>query len=237
MIAISCRAIDPDRPEIAPSDGESATGSRLLLSLDRVRGQHRGMMKSIGFLPRLAGIARPDFRNYYETRHAPLADSYFHFAGYVRNHIVDGQEPGFDCISEFWTADPAAIATLLAGEAGERMRADERNFADSPNIRPALAEPAPTGRLVPLGPRTVQLLGGHDNARLIAAVAASAGAEAVTLDFLTPFDAASRAPCDALLIREGTAAAAPSLPSGWTLLASLQVVAEGALPISPQPAV
>jgi EthD domain len=92
------------------------------------------MMKSIGLLPRRADFTRPQFRDYYETRHAPLALGYFPFAKYVRNHLLDDEGIGFDTISEFWNEDIAKMAGLMQTEVGEIFRDDERRFMQRERI-------------------------------------------------------------------------------------------------------
>jgi hypothetical protein len=46
------------------------------------------MSKNIALLSRRAELTRAQFRDYYETRHAPLAIGYFPFTRYVRNHLL-----------------------------------------------------------------------------------------------------------------------------------------------------
>jgi hypothetical protein len=92
------------------------------------------MMKSIGLLPRRADFSRARFRDYYETRHAPLALGYFPFAKYVRNHLLDDDGIGFDTISEFWNEDIGKMAGLMQTEVGEIFRADERCFMNRERI-------------------------------------------------------------------------------------------------------
>lgn len=91
-------------------------------------------MKALAFLPRRPDLTRAAFRGYYETRHAPLALRYFAFVRYVRNHVVDGPDLGFDCLSEFWPRNVEATAALMRTKVGDRMRADERAFADQPRL-------------------------------------------------------------------------------------------------------
>ena len=91
-------------------------------------------MKALAFMPRRADLTRAAFRDYYETRHAPLALRYFEFVRYVRNHVVDGSDVGFDCLSEFWPRSVEATAALMRTAVGDRMRADERELADQPRL-------------------------------------------------------------------------------------------------------
>jgi uncharacterized protein (TIGR02118 family) len=91
-------------------------------------------VKALAFMPRRPDLGRAAFREYYETRHAPLALRYLEFERYVRNHVIGGAEVGFDCISEFWPRRLEATAALMRTKVGERMRADEREFADQPRL-------------------------------------------------------------------------------------------------------
>lgn len=97
-------------------------------------------MKTLGFIPRRADFTRAAFRDYYETQHAPLALRHIRtFAKYVRNHVVRGepQEPGFDCLSEFWFDAPEAAADIgawLASAEGQVLREDEAKFMDRSRI-------------------------------------------------------------------------------------------------------
>lgn len=98
------------------------------------------MLKTLGFLPRRADLGRAAFREYYETRHAPLALRHIRvFAKYVRNHVVRGDPaaPGFDCLSEFWFDEPEAAADIgkwLTSPAGQVLREDEAKFMDRSRI-------------------------------------------------------------------------------------------------------
>ncbi|MFP5456312.1 MAG: EthD domain-containing protein [Alphaproteobacteria bacterium] len=172
--------------------------------------------KTIGFMPRRADISRADFRAYYETRHAVLAAPLFPFRRYRRNHLVDQAiEPGFDCISEFWVGSLEKIGELMAGEVGDIMRADERNFLDQPNILAVRADPVATGS-DSAGTLALLVSDGGDTAALAnAARAADAG-----LDLLSPLDARP-SPCDAILRFDG---ALPALPEGWRVDRLIEVI-------------
>lgn len=186
-------------------------------------------MKALAFMPRRPDLERAAFRAYYETRHAPLALRYFEFTRYVRNHVVDGSDAGFDCISEFWPRRIEATAALMRTKVGERMREDEREFADQPRLvssgcEEILLAGAPRGE-DESGVRKVAVLlrTALDAAALERALRATVerlpvAPVRVTLDrvfggWLAP------APCDAILWLHGVAGAADVvLPSEVALV-------------------
>lgn len=98
------------------------------------------MMKSICVLARRDDLSREQFQAYYEDHHAPLGVQHFSFARYVRNHLLDAPDMGFDTISEFWAEDIGALGALMAGPVGEILREDERRFMDQAKIAPASAQ-------------------------------------------------------------------------------------------------
>lgn len=198
------------------------------------------LSKSMAFMPRKPGTTRARFRRYYEERHSPLALEFFTFDRYVRNHLDEADDIGdFDCYSEFWIADRDAIPRLMAGEAGDTMRRDERNFTDQPRIRAGLAEahhlfgPPRTDTEDGTG-RLLLLLSGTDRAGLLAALRPPAGATRMAVDFLTPFDPAQSFPADAVLSLWPATAAAPDLPPGWTVTGRFRATsAETVRPFDP----
>ena len=170
-------------------------------------------MKALALMPRRPDLTRAQFRDYYETRHTPLALRYFRFHKYVRNHLMTAPDIGFDCISEFWPRDLAKTYALMQGKVGERMREDERQFADQPRI---VSSPCTEIHLAG-APRPDDATGvvklallmrtTLDAAALIGALEAwareqAAPSQTVTLDSLvdTPHPAF---PCDAIICRNG----------------------------------
>lgn len=86
-------------------------------------------MKVITLITRRPDLTRAAFRDYYETRHAPLGSRYFPFEKYVRNHIVEASpaDPGFDCLMECWLDRQKALASL-DGSIGDIFAEDEGKF-------------------------------------------------------------------------------------------------------------
>ena len=104
------------------------------------------MLKNLGLIPRRADLSRAVFRDYYETRHAPLALRHLRtMQRYVRNHVVAATpaDPPFDSLSEFWfenSADLQAIIDFLGSPAGEVLREDEAKFMDRSGVRVMMVE-------------------------------------------------------------------------------------------------
>ncbi len=105
------------------------------------------MPKLIMFIKRKPGLSFDDFRSHYEQVHAPLAKSLLvHLSDYARNFLrpFAGQpEPPYDCITELWFADQAALqATVAFGrtEEAQALARDEETFVDRAATRVFLAE-------------------------------------------------------------------------------------------------
>ncbi len=95
------------------------------------------MHKSIALIKRKPGMSRAEFRDYYETHHAPLGQRHFNFARYVRNYpkvSEDAPEPPYDVIVEFWFEDEAAFTRAMAfnlSPEARLFREDEARFMDT----------------------------------------------------------------------------------------------------------
>jgi hypothetical protein len=199
------------------------------------------MSKNIALLPRRSGLTRAEFRDYYEASHAPLAIGYFPFTRYVRNHLADAEEVGFDTVSEFWSDDIAQLAALMQTQVGELMRADEERFMDRAQIRSGAAEEyllAGTARTAEsaAGAKYAWLLKRSiAEAELVASLSAwarelvagaGAGCVRVTLDLIRPWAAAF--PFDAVLwlwLSAPRVQVGGALPSGATVWQRLRVIA------------
>jgi uncharacterized protein (TIGR02118 family) len=73
-------------------------------------------------------MTREAFREYYETRHAPLALCHVRLTKYVRNHLVAPSNAAFDVVSEFWLADPAAAEAFATSPASKALHEDAAKF-------------------------------------------------------------------------------------------------------------
>lgn len=96
-------------------------------------------MKTIVLSHRRPDLTRDAFREYYETRHVPLALQHVRFTKYVRNHLVAPSKAEFDVVSEFWLADPVTATALATSPAGEILRVDAAKFMAAQRF-PANAE-------------------------------------------------------------------------------------------------
>ena len=103
------------------------------------------MDKLMIFLKRKPGISFEQFRDYYETRHLPLADGFFGhlFKSYTRNYLTPGDTIGpdqqmvqneYDCITElvFHDADGYEQLRKIAANPAviNALSADRAHFMD-----------------------------------------------------------------------------------------------------------
>jgi uncharacterized protein (TIGR02118 family) len=109
------------------------------------------MLKMIALLKKRAGMSRAEFRDYYESNHAPLilAQQGPNMLEYRRNYLtgemINGADGSpFDVITEFLYADRAAFdrafARMMAPEATRVREEDEERLFDIPAIRVFLVE-------------------------------------------------------------------------------------------------
>jgi hypothetical protein len=110
------------------------------------------MLKMIALLKKRPGMSREEFRNYYETRHAPLilAQQGPNMLEYRRNYLTDddmiaGFDRGdIDVITEFVYPDRAAFerafARMYSPEATRVRSEDEEKLFDIDAIRVFMVE-------------------------------------------------------------------------------------------------
>jgi hypothetical protein len=96
-------------------------------------------VKTIILSHRRPDLTRDAFREYYETRHVPLALRHVPFTKYVRNHLVAPSKAEFDVVSEFWLAHPITATVLATSPIGELLREDAAKFMAEQRF-PATAE-------------------------------------------------------------------------------------------------
>ena len=185
-------------------------------------------LKALALMPRRPDLTREQFRRYYESRHTPLALRYLRFRKYVRNHLLDAPDIGFDCVSEFW---PSAGGGDVRAHADEGGRTPTRGRAPSSPISRASSQ-APCEEV---HPRRRAAPGRRDRHHQAGAPAADGPSTPATLvgslqawaaDMAAPGADASRSisligappaafPCDAILWLHGVDAGAdPRLPAG-----------------------
>jgi uncharacterized protein (TIGR02118 family) len=97
------------------------------------------VLKAVAMLKRKPGLTSEEFRSHYEEVHAPLCLRLFptirrYMRNYVTQTIASGTgNSGFDCITEQWFDDMEGLQEMLslsAGDAGRRVRDDEKTFLD-----------------------------------------------------------------------------------------------------------
>jgi uncharacterized protein (TIGR02118 family) len=107
------------------------------------------MIKLMVVVRRRKDLTHQEFRTYYETRHAPLAQKLFpQISHYRRSYVVPGTVRGsvgiasvnfdYDVVTEMGFADQAAfdafLATAAQPEMGAQMAMDEAQFMDRGSI-------------------------------------------------------------------------------------------------------
>jgi uncharacterized protein (TIGR02118 family) len=103
-----------------------------------VNDQEWPMIKVFGYLKRKAGVSPVEFAHYYEHNHLPLVLSKaFTPMVYKRNYIqrgdvvnIEGDEIGFDCMTELVFADRDDLLAWMASLGGDDIARDEENFID-----------------------------------------------------------------------------------------------------------
>jgi uncharacterized protein (TIGR02118 family) len=104
------------------------------------------MIKVMLFLKRKPGLTHEEFRNYYESTHAPLALRHTPLEKYARNFFstgLDGSEPPYDCVTEFWFKDEKTWNDTRAWAQtpeGKVLAIDEANFMDRSSMRVFVVE-------------------------------------------------------------------------------------------------
>ncbi len=89
-------------------------------------------MKTIALFRRRPELTREQFRDYYETTHAPLAARHAPFTKYARSHLVSTDDVGFDALTEFWRDTPVPAPSPVKSatqEDGDRFIGNVRLYA------------------------------------------------------------------------------------------------------------
>ena len=200
-------------------------------------------VKVITPIKRRPELTRVQFRDYYETRHAPLGTRYFPFEKYVRNHLIeaDPADPGYDCLMEGWLDREKALA-LLDGNVGAIFAEDEAKFMVTRGIGVDVEERIVAGPPRSVDPRGLRkevlvLAGAADIARTWAqdlARTAGAGCLRLVLDEVLPGQEAMGFPGDAILTAwpagNRTVLRGARPPEGIAIKASLLVESEETTP-------
>lgn len=105
------------------------------------------VFKILLFMKRRPGLSVEAFREYYETRHAPLAEKYSSgVSRYIRRYIDPQPHPetgewvdGPDVITELWFEDEkvyrGTLAYITSSLMPDEIVADERNLFDRSSFR------------------------------------------------------------------------------------------------------
>jgi uncharacterized protein (TIGR02118 family) len=102
------------------------------------------MIKVMMFVRRRPDLTFEQFRQHYEGIHVPLAEQKLtYLRGYVRNYLEprEGVEHPFDCVTELWFDDVAALQKQTAAMANDStLSEDEPKFMDRPRIYSTMVE-------------------------------------------------------------------------------------------------
>jgi hypothetical protein len=111
-------------------------------------GRVDGAWKIVMLMKRKPGISVEEFRTYYETKHAPMAEKYSKgVARYVRRYLnpLDHPETGpggelpYDVITEIWFEDKAIFDAMLGYITTtimpDEVIADEKNLFDRSSFK------------------------------------------------------------------------------------------------------
>jgi len=108
------------------------------------------MVKLVCLLKRKQGLTFEEFKDYYETSHAPLAIGYLAKAVDYQRRYLDPAMPGYleggeempgvyDCITEVWFESRADmednLAVLADSESAKVVIEDEERFLDRDQMR------------------------------------------------------------------------------------------------------
>jgi hypothetical protein len=92
-------------------------------------------VKTIVMSRRRPEFSRDAFREYYETRHAPLVVQHARFTKYVRNHLIAPSNAEFDVVLEFWMVNQAAVSALDVSSGGKIIKTHADNFIGPERFR------------------------------------------------------------------------------------------------------
>tara|TARA_B100000686_G_C16692721_1_gene918633 strand:+ start:453 stop:1007 length:555 start_codon:yes stop_codon:yes gene_type:complete len=104
------------------------------------------LIKALAFIHKKSQITDSEFKEYYETHHAPLAQSLLNFEYYERNYINSNLcplYPSLGSISIFKYESEKSLAIVeeqMASNAGDTLRKDELNFMNVPQNYYVLTE-------------------------------------------------------------------------------------------------
>jgi uncharacterized protein (TIGR02118 family) len=88
------------------------------------------MIKRCSFLRRNPSLSADEFAEHWLGRHVELAQELPHLQRYVINVIRDSGD-GYDGFAELWFESEELMEEALASPAGQTLRADASNFAES----------------------------------------------------------------------------------------------------------